>query len=81
MILRDMLLGFVTADFVSDRGTAYVLLVPASLAGGYTFATYGSWLSAIFIMALAYGGLWYVMKPLAEWVGEVITNALLAILP
>jgi hypothetical protein len=81
MRLRDRFLGFMSADFVSDRATARIMLVPASLAGGYTFATYGSWLSAIFIMALAYALLWYVFRPIAEWVGESITKAVLFILP
>jgi len=78
---RDILISFVTADFVPDTWTPRILLVPASVAGGETFAHTGSWLSAIFMMGIAYAILWYVMRPLAEWIGGCIVNVLLVILP
>jgi len=81
MSLRDSLLGFVTADLVPDKLVVYILLVPASLCGGITFAHTGSWLSAIFMMGLAFVILWYVIQPIAEWIGLRIVNALLFILP
>ncbi len=81
MRLRDILISFVTADFVPDTWTARILLVPAAVAGGATFAHFGSWLSAIFIMGLAFAVLWYVMRPIAEWIGLRIVEFLLVVLP
>jgi hypothetical protein len=79
-VIRRWLLESLTHE-IPGKGVAYCLLVLASLCGGYGFAITGSWIKAIALMGFAYALLWYVFRPLAEWIGESIVKALLWFLP
>jgi hypothetical protein len=79
-VIRRWLLASLTHE-IPGNGVKYCLLVLASLAGGYTQAISGNWFQAAFMMAVAYALLWYVIRPLAEWIGESIVKALLWFLP
>ena len=76
MSLRDWLVDTVTVEVAPARATKYVLLALSAPAGGWAFASTGSWLTAAQWYFWAFLGVWAVSKA-AEGIGALLVKAIL----
>jgi hypothetical protein len=78
--LRNWLVSTLNVDVLPPRYLKYVIIVAASIVGGYMYGMSGSWLEAIRWDFTTMFACWILTK-IAEPVGLMIVKTLLFILP
>lgn len=79
-MIKGWLVDTLNVDVVPPSWLKYIIIVGASIVGGFAYAGSGSWITAIEMDLFSMFGVWVVSK-VAEPIGLMIVKTLLFILP